>query len=577
MIHEDIQLTGSFQASGSFNAPLHAGTGSALEETGSIFNDTTDNFLKIYDGNNWLIVGENTASLLIAAADIEYLVVAGGGGGGGTIAGGGGAGGLLSSSLSSVESGSSITVTVGGGGTGGYGWSVYTPATQGQNSSIASSTGTSFSTVTSIGGGKGGDHYGNSSANNLPGDGGSGGGGGRSTSYPQAGGSATTGQGNDGGSVANSSAGDNYGSGGGGAGAAGTTAGADADGGVGKQSSITGTSTYYAGGGGGGTRQNISTDVGEGGLGGGGAGDTAQSATAGTANTGGGGGGAGYTTSTSAKTGGDGGSGVVILAYDSGSINAAGGIVGDAGNGRKYNQFNASDTFKVGSTSDFQIVTSGLVGHWDAANFSSRGTSTWSDLTSNGKNQTAVGSPTLNNYYYDFNGTNQYFQHDDNTNGFYTFTNLTYSVEIWYKSDSFSSENSLISKRDSGNPGDRNWMLLVDTSATVRWYGYQNDSTGQNAPANTTLSTGTWYHLIVTLGGSGGNYTYYNNGSSDGSGALTITSISSDQSWLEFGRRGTNSGHNYLNGQIAQVRLYNKELSAAEVLQNYNATKTNFV
>ena len=118
MIHEDIQLTGSFQASGSFNTPLHAGTESALEETGSIFNDTTDNLLKVYDGNNWLIVGENTASLPIAAADIEYLVVAGGGGGSagfgnGNGTGGGGAGGYQSSTLSSIESGSSITVTVG--------------------------------------------------------------------------------------------------------------------------------------------------------------------------------------------------------------------------------------------------------------------------------------------------------------------------------------------------------------------------------------------------------------------------------------------------------------------------------
>ena len=57
------------------------------------------------------------AALPVASANIEYLVVAGGGGGG-AIAGAGGAGGLLSSSISSIESGSSITVTVGAGGAG---------------------------------------------------------------------------------------------------------------------------------------------------------------------------------------------------------------------------------------------------------------------------------------------------------------------------------------------------------------------------------------------------------------------------------------------------------------------------
>jgi len=42
--------------------------------------------------------------------------------------------------------------------------------------------------------------------------------------------------------------------------------------------------------------------------------------------------------------------------------------------------------------------------------------------------------------------------------------------------------------------------------------------------------------------------------------------------------RGT-SGNNYdpWDGRIAQVRYYTDVLTDAEVLQNYNATKTNFI
>ena len=344
----DTILSGSLAISGSYTLPtIDTGSTGVLGQMG--INGEVPHF---YSSQGWQAVsGSKFTPLPPPSVDIEYLVVAGGGGGGGTIAGGGGAGGLLSGSISSVESGSSFTIVVGAGGDGGHGWGTYTAASPGATSSLA---GSSITTISTVGGGLGGDHYGNSSTNNLPGDGGSGGGGGRGTSYPLAGGSGTAGQGNDGGSVANSSTGDNYGSGGGGAGAAGDAAGADADGGIGKQSSITGTATYYAGGGGGGVRSSAGSDVGEGGLGGGGAGGTAQSATSGTANTGGGGGGAGYTTTTSAETGGKGGSGVVILRYPTGSsFGAFGGNELKSKSGERIHQFNTSGTFQVGSSTTF--------------------------------------------------------------------------------------------------------------------------------------------------------------------------------------------------------------------------------
>ena len=233
------------------------------------------------------------------AYDIEYLVVAGGGAS--DLGGGAGAGGYLSSSLSSIESGTSITVTVGAGGAGSTN-SAGRRGNNGQDSSIASSAGTSFTTVTSIGGGAGST---GNDADKSGGDGGSGGGV-RYYDYladgSRAPGSGTVGQGNDGGSATYA----HYVSGGGGgAGAAGesTTTNDSGDGGIGRQSSITGTATYYAGGGGGGGGYS-GTSTGNGGSGGGG---NANGGSAG-ANTGGGGAGGGVNSSA-----GNGGSGVVIL------------------------------------------------------------------------------------------------------------------------------------------------------------------------------------------------------------------------------------------------------------------------
>ena len=236
---------------------------------------------------------------------VQYLVVAGGGSGGyghpsGNEAGGGGAGGYRSSVSgessgggASAESALSLTtgsysIVVGAGGTG---------VSNGRNSGSDSS----FGGVTSIGGGAGGNA-------NTGLSGGSGGGGSHSAT---SGGAGTTGQGYRGGNppVASSAGGGGGAGGAGGDGRNSTNGNVAATGGVGVQSSINGTATYYAGGGGGG---NPGTNN-YGGNGGGGNGQGNQgSLTNGTSNTGGGGGGV---ISGSGTAGGSGGSGVVIIRY----------------------------------------------------------------------------------------------------------------------------------------------------------------------------------------------------------------------------------------------------------------------
>ena len=152
MIHEDIELSGSFEISGSLTSPKHASDDQATAETGSIYHNTTDNVLKVYTGTEWVVIGDQAR--IPVGADIEYLVVAGGGGAGFDLTAGGGAGGLLSSSLSTIESGSSITVTVGAGGAG-YTTGGVTSTADGTASSIASAAGTAFTTVSTVGGGGG--------------------------------------------------------------------------------------------------------------------------------------------------------------------------------------------------------------------------------------------------------------------------------------------------------------------------------------------------------------------------------------------------------------------------------------
>ena len=258
---------------------------------------------------------------------VDYLIVAGGGsGGGGTYnSGGGGAGGLLSGSVSVFTQTYSIVIGAGGSGTTGYG---------------ANGANTTALGLTAIGGGGGGQHPG---GNQSGANGGSGGGGSQASGPP---GLGTTGQGNNGGGYWYAA-----GAGGGGAGAAaslgpgGSTVATQAQvsGGIGLQSSINGTNTYYAGGGGGGRRDAYSIPQGLGGNGGGGNGGLDPgNGFAGTANTGGGGGGSGGN-DTNTRSGGNGGSGIVIIRYP-GAPRGTGGTVSSA-DGYTIHTFTSSGTF----------------------------------------------------------------------------------------------------------------------------------------------------------------------------------------------------------------------------------------
>jgi hypothetical protein len=274
---------------------LNTSTGVISGTLPEVAGNTTYNFtIRATDGENQDTdrnFSITVNSIIPATSTIEYLVVAGGGAGGSHFGGGGGAGGYRTATGFAVTAGTPITVTVGAGGTNIAGGS-YRGNPGGDSV---------FGTIISLGGGGGGAR----DANKSGGSGGSGGGGGGTQST---GGAGTAGQGREGEGSGEGFA-QSHGGGGGGAGGPGTYGypyTGESRGGIGLQSSITGTATYYAGGGGGGGQS-----PGVGGTGGGANGGQSTAGGAGTVNTGGGGGGGGV----SNNAGGSGGSGIVVIRY----------------------------------------------------------------------------------------------------------------------------------------------------------------------------------------------------------------------------------------------------------------------
>ena len=486
----------------------------------------------------------------------EVLVVAGGGGGGMDMGGGGGGGGVLYSSSYAITRGSTITVTVGNGGYGAPAAGTYRgdgagPQNGGHQYNISATQGGNsvFGSLTAIGGGFGGSSYFGYTPNY--GYGGSGGSGGGASGYSDGSagraGTGTSGQGFNGGG----SSGQYYSGGGGGAGGVGVSGSNKPNGGPGVLYPTM--SQYYFGGGGGGAAYSLSSG-GDGGIGGGGGGavgvtvggaglnngsaggggsPNSQTNTPGGnagANTGGGGGGGSHYNSN--NKGGDGGSGIVIIRYK-GPQKATGGTVTTVGSDTVHT-FTSSGTFVTGA---FFI-----------------------DLSGNGNNGTINGPTfsTTNKGAIVFDGVDDYI--DLNSNNIITGIN-PFTFEAFYKL-SGAGNAELFGNYGPGYSTNYIWISgrygLFINGGYPYFQGYP-------------LSTGT-YHMAVTRD-SAGTCSLYKNGVLDG----TATNTVSIPVGLNF-RIGSdvNGLAELLNGEIYSMRVYNRTLSATEIFNNFQATKTRF-
>ena len=108
-----------------------------------------------------------------------------------------------------------------------------------------------------------------------------------------------------------------------------------------------------------------------------------------------------------------------------------------------------------------------------------------------------------------------------------------------------------------------------DLNNGTSWFdGNGGNNTGSKTTS--TLSANTWYHITYSWNGSVKIYLNGNLESTTSTGAVTILGAGTTPRSI-----GSRSG-SYFNGKISMFRNYNASLSAAEVLQNYNATKFRF-
>ena len=228
------------------------------------------------------------------------------------------------------------------------------------------------------------------------------------------------------------------------------------------------------------------------------------------------------------------------------------------------------------------IITNGLILNLDAGNASSYpGTgTTWTDLSGQNNNGTlinGVGYSSQNGGALTFDGVNDYV--DLSTKLRLNDSDLTY--DFWVKFNRNTNVYDTVFCQASSDFSNyiefvKNRSGLVDGKLAFAFQGQviYDDLTGSQVVSSGILN----YTCVLKKESSVYKMLLYRNGVLISQLTTSISSYNMT-AWSNFQTnvgRGTSLYPDPLNGNIYINKMYNKALSASEVLQNFNTTKTRF-
>lgn len=203
----------------------------------------------------------------------------------------------------------------------------------------------------------------------------------------------------------------------------------------------------------------------------------------------------------------------------------------------------------------------------------------WKDISGYGYDGTLTNGAAVT---YSYNGGGGiYF---DSTNDFVSVGNIgsfsTFTVEIWFKSDSVSNYR---------NPIDCNWLVFnggasgysnigprleQNSSGNLGWVigDAAGNYTGLNV-ISSGMSSSTTHCAVITKTGASSFLSYYNGSNVT---STTFSNWTGTMANVNIGRGFSTSSERWFNGAVSIVRIYNRELSAAEILQNFNNGRQRF-
>jgi len=216
------------------------------------------------------------------------------------------------------------------------------------------------------------------------------------------------------------------------------------------------------------------------------------------------------------------------------------------------------------------IVTDGLVFALDAGStrsYPGSGTTAYNLIgNTSGTLTNGVGYLSSNGGTFDFDGTNDYITFPDDTD----LDIQTLTMESWSYLDSTVFQHAFLFEKGAVNTQYSNFF---DSGGTFIFRIQGMSTTDLSFTISTYIAANSWNHIVCTYD-SGTKRIYVDGVKIAEQTGLTGT-IPVNTTGLFVGAYGPGVSY-YLDGRIANSRVYNRAITAAEVLQNFNAQKSRF-
>jgi len=220
------------------------------------------------------------------------------------------------------------------------------------------------------------------------------------------------------------------------------------------------------------------------------------------------------------------------------------------------------------------VRDSSLILELDAADMNSyvSGSTTWSDLTNNQFTGSFSGSGIIFN-----SGSGGILQFISSSRHFVNIGNPTAlqitqgTVEVFANASNFNTTYGINAGYHGIVAKQFAWGLFANNNVLVT-YDWGNSTM---RTTGVTIGNNTWSHIVMTftqtIGTPSNNAIIYLNGS-----AVLITTVKHQDQTVGLQIGYANATDQFFSGNIANVRVYNRVLSALEVQQNYIQLKSRF-
>ena len=225
-----------------------------------------------------------------------------------------------------------------------------------------------------------------------------------------------------------------------------------------------------------------------------------------------------------------------------------------------------------------KIVKEGLVIYLDSANVRSYVGSGTSALSLSGLGNTAIliNGPTFsssNGGQIVFDGTNDYIKFP--ANSAYNLNNGSLTIEVFYSIINPIIGERMILEHNTWNASGL-YQLTFANNNVYRYVFPEAWSLGQQLDyTDTNLELNKWTHIVATFNTSTNTSRLYKNTQLIAERTDVTAELGNSTSDIFiFCRNGTGL---FLAARLGHIKLYNRALTAQEILQNYNATKGRYI